>query len=86
MNINELGAAHLMGEFGGSEVRRIDGDIFIELKDLVITDEDISFTTMGGYRIPVSVPVGQNVLSKLLADGGMFVVSLHPTYMKVTVS
>lgn len=86
MNINELGAARLMGEIGEGEVRRIDGDTFIELKDLVITDTECSFTTMGGHRIPVTVANGQDVLSKILGGGGMFIIPLAGTYTKVTLS
>ena len=86
MNMNELGAARLMGEIGEAEVLRIDGDTLIELKDLVITDDGSSFTTMGGHRIPITVSSGQETLSKILAGGGMLVIPLARTYTKVTLA
>lgn len=85
MNIDELGAARLLGEIGEGEICRIGGDIFVQIKDLVITDEGASFTTMGGHRIPVTFgPTG--VLSHLLAGGGMLVIPLPGTLSKVTLS
>lgn len=85
MNDYELSAARLMGEIGEGEIRRMDGDTFLQIKDLVITDEGASFTTMGGHRIPVAVgPTG--ALSHLLAGGGMLVIPLPGTFSKVTLS
>lgn len=85
MNDYELGAARLMGEIGEGEIHRMDGDTFLRIKDLVITDEGASLTTMGGHRIPVSVgPPG--ALSHLLAGGGMLVIPLPGTFSKVTLS
>lgn len=85
MNINELGAAALVGDVAGGDVCRVGGDIFVQIKDLVITDEGASFTTMGGHRIPVTFgPAG--ALSRLLAGGGMLVIPLPGTLSKVTLS
>ena len=36
MNDYELGAARLMGEIGEGEIRRMDGDTFVQIKDLVV--------------------------------------------------
>lgn len=85
MNDYELGAARLMGEIGEGEIRRMGGDTFLQIKDLVITDEGVSFTTMGGHRIPVAVgPTG--AISQLLVGGGMLVIPLPGTFSKVTLS
>lgn len=85
MNDYELSVARLMGDIGEGEVRRMDGDTFLQIKDLVITDEGVSFTTMGGHRIPVALgPTG--ALPQLLAGGGMVIIPLPSTFSKVTLS
>ena len=83
MNDYELGAARLMGEIGEGEIRRMDGDIFVQIKDLVITDEGASFTTMGGHRVPVAFGPARG-MSQLLAGGGMLIIPLPGTLSKVT--
>lgn len=85
MNINELGAAVLVGDVAGSDVCRIGGETYVQIKDLVITDEGASFTTMGGHRIPVTFGAAGH-LSHLLAGGGMLVIALPGTFSKVTLS
>lgn len=86
MNIDELGAARLMGEIGEGEIRRMDGDTFLQIKDLVITDEGVSLTTMGGHRIPVTFGPATGALSHFLVGGGMLVIPLPGTFSKVTLS
>ena len=86
MNDYELGAARLMGEIGEGEIRRMDGDTFLQIKDLVITNEGASFTTMGGHRIPITFGPATGALSHFLAGGGMLVIPLPGTFSKVTLS
>lgn len=83
MNVYELGAARLMGEIGEDEIHRMDGDTFLRIKDLVITDEGASFTTMGGHRVPVTFG-SAGTFSYVLSNGGMLVINLSNTFIKVT--
>lgn len=86
MNIDELGAAVLVGDVAGSDVCRIGGETYVQIEDLVITDEGASFTTMGGHRIPITFGPTTGALSHLLTGGGMLVIPLPGTLSKVTLS
>lgn len=85
MNDYELAAARLMGEIGEDEIHRMDGDTFLRIKDLVITDEGASFTTMGGHRVPVTFD-SVGTFSYVLSNGGVLIVNLPNTFTKVTLS
>lgn len=83
MNTNDLASARLLGDIGAGEVRQIDGDTFVQIKDLVLRDDGISVTTMGGLSVPVSMAPSPT-LSKVLGGGGMFVINLDQAYIKVS--
>lgn len=83
MNINDLAAARLLGDVNAGEVRQINGDTFVQIKDLVLRDDGISVTTMGGLSVPVSM-ASSPTLSKVLGGGGMFIINLDQAYIKVS--
>ncbi len=82
MNTTELAIARLLGQVGENSVLRINGDVFLRLKDLTLTDDGANFTAVGGYRIPITLAASQP-FSKLLAGGGVFSVQLPDAFIKV---
>lgn len=85
MNTIELAMARLLGQVGENSVLRINGDVFLRVKDLTLTDDGVNFTAVGGYRIPVTLAQSQP-LSELLTGGGIFSIQLPDAFIKVTLS
>lgn len=83
MNTNDLGAAVLVGDITQAEVLRVGDKYFVQIKDLVLRDNGISVTTMGGHSVAVSM-ASDLPLSKILGGGGMYVINLSEAYIKVS--
>lgn len=85
MNTTELAVARLLGQVDENSVLRINGDVFLRLKDLTLTDAEISFTAVGGHRIPVTLAQSQP-LSELLTGGGLLSIQLPNAFIEITLS
>ena len=81
MTPHELGTAALMGDIKSGEIHRdAQGELFVELQDLCLSDDGCYFTTIGGSRIAISR--GIQALSTVLATGAITVIRLPGAFIK----
>jgi hypothetical protein len=73
----------LLGGLEAGEIERVNDDLFVRIKEIVITDEGVELVSVGGHKIPVANSV--HSFSKVLAGGGVFIVPLHGTLLKASI-
>lgn len=89
MTPHELGAATLMGDIAPGEVKRMHtGELFVGVRELVLSELECYFVTAAGSRLPISLPISLNssTLGTDLKNGGILTIAIPGAFIKATTS